>query len=100
VTRNVLLGCGAGASGVGALALGAFALTLGAIGSCGADVGSTMVERDTSGTGTVLGEGVNVLGETASGVAVLAVLGAAALVVLAGLLLWLALRRPAAPPPS
>jgi hypothetical protein len=101
VTRKVLLGCGAGASGVGALALGVLALTLGAVGSCGSDVGSSLVEHDTSsGTGTVVGEGVNVLGATAEGMALLAALGGVALLALAGLLLWLALRRSGAAPAS
>lgn len=100
MTGKVLLGCGAGASGVGAVALGVLAVTLGAVGSCGSDVGHTLVEQDQLGTGTFVGEGVNVLGVAASGVAVFAVLAAGALLVLAGLLLWLALRRPAPPPPG
>jgi len=98
MTRKVLLGRGAGASGVGALALWGIALDV--FGGCGTEVGRTLVEQDQLGAGTVVGEGANVLGAAASTTAVLLAVAGGAALVLAVVLLWLALRRPAAPPPA
>lgn len=96
---GVLQGCGAGASGVSAVVLGVVAIALFEAGGCGGDVGDALVEHDTLGTGTFVGEVVRLLGAAAGVAAVLVAVVAGMLAVLAATLMCFALRSGQAHPP-